>query len=227
MVCDEVSQKKSLLERLLEPKKKTGPSKFKKNHPALYKVISELAASGNKLLKFTFSAATLGVMDSFGPEKYINFTQAANYLSEVFPARFNEYLPILTENGLYQTLLFTCDLVLAAWSLHDNRWRRKRNLLNLPMAIPHSIIMDYMSAAIQDGNPDPLPLKVAYFGWRIKTFSHTIWGGIAQWVDEPSRFIPGAIQGYDLLIYVSAAYIATQLAIGLVKHQYISAQRKE
>lgn len=210
----------SLLEYLLESKKKDVPSLFTKKHPRLSAIVTELKTSGDKILKFMFSAATLGVLDSFGPRKYIDFAAGANVLSNFLPHEVGAVIPILTANGLYQTLLFAGDISLAAWSLHDKRWRKLRNMINLSMAIPHAVLMDYTSASIQEGTPYPFPLPQEYYNWRDSTFSQTIWNGVVQWVNEPSKLIPGAIQGYDLLLYVPIAYLSVQGIISATKLCY-------
>lgn len=218
-------RKGSFLEKLLEPVKKDGPPPLQKRHPLLYKILLELKISSDKALKFVFSAVTLGVIDSFGPKNYINFNSAAATLNKFLPGQLQYVLPILSGNGLYQTLLFSGDVLLAAWSLHDGRWRRLRNLPNLAMAAPNAVIMDYSSASINAGTPAPFPLPSADYSWRDHTFDHTVWNGLARWINEPSRFIPGAIQGYDLLVYVPLAYIALQSTISLVKYYYLNKRK--
>ncbi len=211
------TQKKSLLERLLEPKQRK-PSGFQKRFPLAYSIFSESKITANKAMKFVFSAVTLGAFDASGGSEALHFNQVGTVIQNHLPAEFQTYFPFFGTYFLYQTTLVALDCGLAVWSLHDNRWRKKRNLLNISMTVPHAVCMDYSSAAISADRLNVLPLPKKDYMWRIGTYAHTPLHAIARWVDEPSRLIPGAIQGYDLAIYITLAYIGTQTFISAYKY---------
>ena len=126
------------------------------------------------------------------------------------------YLPV--SNQLYQFTVLGVDAALCAWSLYDKNWSKKRNLSSIIMMPVHAAGMDYSSAAIALRNPLALPLPPADYMWRIKAFKNTAWEGLAQWINEPSKLIPGGIQGYDLAIYLTLGYVLLQTAFVLYKH---------
>ena len=209
--------RQSRLEKLLEPKE-TKPNGLRQRFPTIYSVFSELKTSSNKILKFVFSAVALGVFDASGGANALHFTQAGAAIQNYLPAEFQAYFPFFGARFLYQTTLVALDCGLAMWSLQDNRWRKKRNLMNASMTAPHAACMDYTSAAIMAGRIDVLPLPKTDYSWRIETYAHTPLGWFARWVDEPSRLIPGAIQGYDLAIYVTIGYVCAQALISGYKY---------
>ena len=210
-------REKETLQDLLEPSKNRA-SPAKRRFPRLYNLLSELRTSSEKFLKFTFSAIALGAFDASNSQKTRYFQQVGIYIQEKLPNAFSTYFPFFGGAFLYQTVLMLSDAGLAAWSLHDKRWRRKRNLLNLLMSIPHAVCMDYSSAAIQAKRLYTLPLPKSDFMWRIRAYQHTPLAGLANWLDEPSRLLHGAIQGYDLGIYLTAAYVGSQALISVYNH---------
>ncbi len=171
-----------------------------------------------KISKFVGSFLAVGAFDALHPRSLdIMFKNAGKWLAGTIPAGVQYYLPIPSQ--FYQFTVMSVDAALCAWSLYDKRWSKKRNLSSIVMMPVHAAGMDYSSAAIALGNPLALPLPSADYTWRIKAFKNTAWGGVAQWVDQPSRFIPGAIQGYDLAIYLTAGYVLLQA--GFILYNYI------
>ncbi len=209
--------KGSLLEKLLEPKE-VEPSASQRRFPTAYSVFSELKTSSNKLLKFVFSAVTLGAFDAVGGGNALPFSQVGAFLQNHLPSGFQTYFPFFGANFLYQTTLIALDCSLAAWSLYDKRWGKKRNLMSVSMTAPHAVCLDYTSAAIMAGRVNVLPLPRGDYTWRIGTYANTPLSGFAKWIDEPSRLIPGAIQGYDLAIYIAVGYVTAQAFISTYKY---------
>jgi hypothetical protein len=217
--------KKETLQDLLESSEKCA-SPAKRRFPKLHSILSELGTSVDKFLKFAFSAVALGAFDASNNQKTEYFQRVGAYIQEKLPGIFNTYFPFFGSVFLYQTILMLSDAGLASWSLYDKRWQKKRNLSNLLMAIPHAVCMDYSSAAIQSKRLYALPLPKSDFMWRIRTYQHTPLAGLANWLDEPSRLLHGAIQGYDLGIYLTIGYVGSQALISIYNYVRLNKSTK-
>lgn len=165
-----------------------------------------------KTAKFIGSFSLLGVFDAIHPRSIdLLFKSAGKYLSSITPLALQYYLPI--PNELYQFTLMSADAAFSFWSLYDKKASKKKNLSGLIITPVHSAGMDYTSAAVTLRNPLALPLPPQDYTWRLKAFNNTAWEGIAKWIDQPSKLIPGGIQGYDLAIYITLLYVEVKLGL--------------
>jgi len=167
------------------------------------KLVSRLYSSSDKAMKFGFSAMALGAIDSMNVPLGIY-----NYLGYALPMALNN--PI---NVGYQIALLAADGALAYWSLGEKGWKK---LAVIPMISVHAILMDYSSMVIQEKTPFVFPIDPKYYEWRIGAFKDTVFQGLSNWVNEPSTLFPGAIQGYDFLVYGIAIY--TGIKAGFKAH---------
>lgn len=165
-----------------------------------------------KILRFFITALLLAGIDASGLPAMVNFAPAARFFGTYLPSFVTAIIPLNNPDGVYQTLLMAGSIIFVAWSLYEVTWTKKRNMLNTIMAIPHAVIMDFLSASISLGAL-ALPLPKADYWWRYSTFGHTAFSGVVDWVNQPSKILPGVIQGYDLLLYITILFIAAQICI--------------
>lgn len=180
-------------------------------------ILSETNRSLSKSMKFVMSAVTLGVFDALGGGKNPIFPEIGDAIAQHLPSTIQYYVPLFGGN-FYEGALLMADAGLVMWSLWDRRWRKRRNLLGALMTPAHAATMDYSSAAISAGKLDALPLNPGDYMWRYSAYHNTIMEKVVDFVNAPSHLIPGAIQGYDLAIYLAVAYTSIQAFISGYKH---------
>lgn len=184
----------------------------------LHKILGETGRSLNKSLKFILSAVTLGAFDATGSGNLPYFGAVGHTLSKIVPGSVQNVLPLFSANTFYEGTLVMMDAAFTMWSLYDPRWRKRRNMTNLLMTPAHAVGMDYSSAAIFAHNLNALPLNSADYTWRYITYGNTGWSHFINFINAPSHLIPGAIQGYDLAIYIAAGYFVLQGLISAVNY---------
>lgn len=182
----------------------------------LVKLADEWPRIRSKVLTFIICAVALGVFDAKHPPFYF-LNSVAAFLSSTLPAWINTYIPILSGDGIYQAILFSVSAVLTFWALYDSKFSWPRRMLNLLMIVPGAILLDYVSATITADRFLAFTLPSADYTWRTGLYHKTIFSGVASWADAPSKMLPGAIQGYNLLVLLTIAFVAIQFAIMVYK----------
>jgi hypothetical protein len=111
---------------------------------------------------------------------------------------------------LYQGSILVAAGAASLICLYDKSWSRRRNALNILVAIPVATISDNVSLDLQLMKPYVILLPSSGFEWRLQVFNHTFLYPLASWVDLQT-FAPGLIDGYLAAIAIAALYIVTQL----------------
>src|SRR6185437_13041938 len=110
---------------------------------------------------------------------------------------------------LYQLCFMIAAGAVAFLGLHDKAWSVKRNLSNLLMAVPISMLADNISIDVQTLRPYVLIIPKDEFLWRNFVFGHTFLSPIASWVNQQT-LAQGLIDGYIAAIAITAAYVILQ-----------------
>jgi hypothetical protein len=110
---------------------------------------------------------------------------------------------------MYQLFFMIAAGTVAFWGLHDRAWSTKRNLSNLLMAVPISMMADNVSIDVQTLRPYFLIIPKDEFLWRNFVFGHTFLSPIAYWVNDQTLG-RGLIDGYIAAIVITAGYVIIQ-----------------
>ncbi len=169
-----------------------------------------------KTWKFVLGAVILAAIDASGIGTSFNLQPVANFFSSIMPSWLIAIIPLNTANNVYQTLLMVGCIGFTLWALYDVDWSRARNALNVIMAIPNAVLMDFISASISL-RWLAVPLPPADYTWRTWSFAGTAYSNISGWINQPSQLLPGLIQGYNLGVFITIAFISIQLLLYLRK----------
>ena len=165
-----------------------------------------------------------GYADTLGLPKYFPYNQYfADFLNALIhpnPA-FTQSLVI---NAEYQTALILSTVVGgigAVWSFKEKGWPKPRNLLNVLMAFPSLVTMDFTSAEItyyKENGHFTSVLPPADYTWRAGQFGSSVLGPIVNVINQPSVLFPGWILGYDIAVVCALAYVGLQAGISAYEH---------
>lgn len=202
---------KNSIESILGKETRAAPEMAEK--PQQYQA---LKSGSKRAAAFGLSALGIGAYDAFHPRSWNSyFVKAGNWLGKYVPKFAQFLLPITSQ--LYQVLLVTGSVIASALTLHNKKWSKKRNLSNLMTVPANAVAGDYASAAMAAKKPLLYPIPQADYGWRIKAFKSTAWGGLAHLINSPS-FIPGILTGYLIGFLSLGAYFGVQAAYLLYKN---------